>query len=57
LAFQVCAALAVTVVLAGLSYYIVERPALGLRRILERRPEATEDQPGAVSVPAEAPLL
>jgi peptidoglycan/LPS O-acetylase OafA/YrhL len=57
LALQVCAALAVTIVLAGLSYYIVERPALGLRRLVERRPEQAQDQPGAVSVPAEAPVL
>jgi peptidoglycan/LPS O-acetylase OafA/YrhL len=40
------------VIVAGaLSYYVVERPALLLKRLV-RSPRATADQPGAVSAPA-----
>ena len=46
--------LAAGMALASLSYYLVERPALSLKRLVpDRRP----DQPGAVSAPAAPPAL
>ncbi|MEA2386533.1 MAG: hypothetical protein QOJ22_707 [Thermoleophilaceae bacterium] len=42
-------------VLAGsLSYYLVERPALSLKRLV---PDRRDDQPGAVSAPAAPPAI
>jgi peptidoglycan/LPS O-acetylase OafA/YrhL len=46
---------ALTVALAGASYYVVERPALRLKRRFARAPEP--DQPGAVSAPATPPTV
>ena len=46
--------LAAGIALASLSYYLVERPALSLKRLVpDRRP----DQPGAVSAPATPPAV
>jgi peptidoglycan/LPS O-acetylase OafA/YrhL len=43
--------------LAGsLSYYLLERPVLSLKRLVPRGP-ATRDQPGAVSAPAVPPAV
>ncbi len=43
----------VTVAVAALSYYLLERPALSLKRLVSP-PGVSPDQPGAVSVPARA---
>jgi peptidoglycan/LPS O-acetylase OafA/YrhL len=42
--------------LGSLSYYIVERPALSLKRLVPDR-HATQDQPGAVSAPTAPPAV
>jgi peptidoglycan/LPS O-acetylase OafA/YrhL len=42
--------------LGSLSYYIVERPALSLKRLV-RDPRAAPDQPGAVSAPSAPPAV
>jgi peptidoglycan/LPS O-acetylase OafA/YrhL len=47
-------ALVLTIAVAAASYYVVERPAMNLRRRFETPREAATDQPGAVSVPAAA---
>jgi peptidoglycan/LPS O-acetylase OafA/YrhL len=56
LVLWVAAGLAASVALASASYYLVERPALRLRRLVEP-PGLPPDQPGAVSVPATPPAL
>lgn len=45
-----------SVAIGALSYYIVERPALSLKRLVPDR-RATADQPGAVSTPATPPAV
>ncbi len=47
------AGVALTVAAAAVSYYVVERPALRLKRLVGRAP--ADDQPGAVSAPAVPP--
>lgn len=47
--------LAFTLVLAALSYYLLERPVIRFGRSLEGRRARNEDQPGAVSVPSRPP--
>ena len=42
--------------LGSLSYYLVERPALSLKRLVPDR-HATSDQPGAVSAPTAPPAV
>ena len=42
--------------LGSLSYYLVERPALSLKRLVQDR-RATPDQPGAVSAPTAPPAV
>ena len=45
-----------SVAIAAVSYYVVERPALSLKRLVPDR-RATPDQPGAVSAPAAPPAV
>lgn len=45
-----------SVAIGALSYYIVERPALSLKRLVPDR-RGTADQPGAVSAPATPPAV
>jgi peptidoglycan/LPS O-acetylase OafA/YrhL len=42
------------VLVGSLSYYVVERPALSLKRLV---PDRSRDQPGAVSAPAAPPTV
>ena len=45
-----------SVAIASVSYYLVERPALSLKRLVPDR-HATQDQPGAVSAPTAPPSV
>jgi peptidoglycan/LPS O-acetylase OafA/YrhL len=48
---RVVAAFAMSVALAALSYYLMERPVMRLRRLFEGPAPRRQDQPGAASVP------
>lgn len=50
---RLLAGVALTVAVAAVSYYAVERPVLRLKRLFATAPES--DQPGAVSAPAAPP--
>lgn len=45
-----------SIAIATVSYYVIERPALSLKRLVPDR-RAAPDQPGAVSAPAAPPAL